>query len=82
MYEMFTPATAKGYSHVARVPCCFSINLLKEACLIVGSATSNRQSAYMHDKLGGHFAHFLRRTSFIFLKRNKGSMNPDPHPLG
>jgi len=40
---MFTPATAKGYSHTARIPCCFSINLLKGACLIVGSPTSNRQ---------------------------------------
>jgi hypothetical protein len=40
---MFTPATAKGYSHVVRIPCCFNISLLKEACLIGGSATSNHQ---------------------------------------
>jgi hypothetical protein len=40
---MFTPATAKGYSHVVHIPCCFNISLLKEACLIGGSTTSNHQ---------------------------------------
>lgn len=32
MYETLTPATAKGYSHVALIPCVFSNNLWKAAC--------------------------------------------------
>jgi hypothetical protein len=64
MYEMFTPATAKGYSHLVHITCYFSINLLKEACLIVGSATTNHQ-IYMH----GYFAHLVRRSSFVVIYR-------------
>jgi hypothetical protein len=34
MCEILTPATAKGYSHVARNPCVFSNNLWKAACML------------------------------------------------